>query len=217
MIVDGVYLEETTNSSPPQGFYYWDGADIDLNAADAVVTQAMVVYHADPAGNNWSDVRDAIQAIAIRGRDAKVEIGANDIPRIQSITINGNLNVQPVREMGNRVIVGYQRQVPSVDGTITVLDTDVELLALLTEGSIAPSGITEFEIAGGCAASGVNLKIHLYDPCEDQTTGNVLKTVYIPEVVVTGDAYTANVNDNVQQTFNFRSNTAECIVYSGYF
>jgi len=45
----------------------------------------------------------------------KIIIVAEDIPRVQSITINGTMNVQAVNEMGNKSTVGYQKQVPDVE------------------------------------------------------------------------------------------------------
>lgn len=208
VILDGEYLTEVA-SSPATGEYSVSGTT--LTTFDSRTAQVLAVYHASPAGTNWSDVSDPQSAIAIRGKDVDVLIGANDILRVQSITINGNMNPQPVREMGTDNIVGYQRQVPDVSGTITVLDTDTELIDLLVNGSIS-SGATEFQLQNACVASGIDLEIKLLDPC-DRTT--VLKTVYIPELVVVGDAITSNVNDNVQQTFNWNSNTAECLIYSG--
>lgn len=209
VILDNGYLTEVA-SSPATGQYSVSGTTV--TTYDTRSNQVLVVYHANKAGDNWADISDSTIPAAIRGQYAKVVIVAEDVPRVQSVTINGTLNAQPVQEMGNAAVVGYQRQTPSVDGTITVLDTDLELLALLTTGEIAPSGVVEYEITSSCTASGIPLEIRLYDPCDGVT---LLKTVKIPELKVTGDSYTANVNENVQVTFNWVSNTAECIVYSG--
>lgn len=207
VILNGEYLTEVA-SGPATGEYSVSG--VTLTTYDTRTSECLVVYHANPAGTNWSYITDTDMPAAVRGKDVKVVIVANDIPRVQSVTINGNLNVQAVREMGNDNIVGYQRQVPTVDGTLTVLDTDTELLDLLLNGSIA-SGDTEFEIGVECVASGVGLDIQIYDPCDN----TLLKTVYIPEVVLTGDSYSSTVNQNASHTLNWKSNTAECWVYSG--
>lgn len=208
VVLDGQYLTEVA-TAPATGEYRIVGTT--LTTGDSMVSQCLAVYQADPAGTNWSYISDSTMPAAIRGRDVKVLIVAENISRVQSITINGNLNVQPVREMGNKNIVGYQRQVPTVDGTITVLDTDTELIDLLLTGSIN-SGDTEFQVGTECVTSGVPLKIRLYDPCDDTS---ILKTVYIPDLALTGDSYTSNVNQNAQQVFNWKSNTAQCVVYSG--
>jgi len=208
-ILDGEYLTEVAVAPDEVGEYRVVGTT--LTTFDTLVSQLIVIYHADPAGTNWDYIDDDSMPAAIRGKDVKVIIAANDIARVQSVTINGNLNVQVVREMGNDAIVGYQKQVPTVDGSITVLDTDTELLDLLLNGSLN-SGDTEFQIGDECVSSGVSLEIRLYDPCNDE---GLLKTVYIPQLVLTGDSYASSVNQNATYTLNWKSDTAECIIYSG--
>ena len=210
VILDGVYLEEVA-AGPATGEYAISGTT--LTTFDSRASEMVAVYQAAPAGTNWADVSDATLPIAVRGKDADITIAANAINRVQSVTINGTLNVQPVREMGSRVILGYQRQVPEVTGTISVLDTDTELISLLQYG-VTTSG-TEYAPGEGCVTGGVTLTIELVDPCDTTVPYTVNKTVYLDDIVVTGDSYTANVNQNVVQTFNFKSSTAHCVLYSG--
>ena len=211
VVLDGEYLEEVA-SGPATGEYSVSGTT--LTTFDTRTAQVLAVYHASPAGTNWSDVSDTSIPAAIRGQDVKITILANDIPRVQSVTINGTLNSTAVREMGNRVVVGYQSQVPTVEGSITVLDTDTELIDLFLNQSIA-SGDTEFELTAACAVSGLDLQITLYDPCDTTASGTALKTVKVPNLRITGDSYSINVNENAQQVFNWQSETAQCIVYEG--
>jgi len=208
--LDGDYLTEVSGA-PSTGEYRIVGTT--LTTGDNRTAQVLAVYHANPAGNNWADVADATMPAAIRGKDVKIAISANDITRVQSVNINGNLNSQPVREMGNRAIVGYQTQVPTVEGSITVLDTDTDLISLLTNGVVG-SGV-EWQPGEGCTTADLTLKIELLDPCDDTVPYTVLKTVYLPSISITSDGYTSNVNDNAQQTFNFESLDAQCLVYSG--
>lgn len=213
VILDGQYLKEVTGT-PGTGEYSVSGTT--LTTGDSRTSQVLAVYHANPSGNNWTDMTDNTMPAVIRGQDVKMVISALDIPRVQSVTINGDLRPEAVKELGARAIIGYQRQVPTVEGTISVLDTDLELIALLTTGSIAPSGVVEFSTDEvDCSTSGVSLKIELVDPCDTTEPLTVLKTVYIPQITIVGDSYASNVNGNATQTFNFRSATAECIVYSG--
>lgn len=208
--LDGEYLTEVTGA-PATGQYRIVGTT--LTTGDTRSSQVLAVYHANPGGNNWSDVSDSSMPAAIRGKDVKVQIAANDITRVQSININGNLNVQAVKELGNRAVVGYQRQVPTIEGTLTVLDTDTDLVSLLTEGVVG-SGV-EWQPGEGCSTVALALKIELVDPCDDSAAPQVLKTVYLPSIVITSDGYTSNVNNNAQQTFNWRSADAQVIIYSG--
>lgn len=208
--LDGEYLTEVS-TAPATGQYRIVGTT--LTTGDTRTAQVLAVYHANPAGNNWADVNDPSMPAAIRGKDVKVQISANSITRVQSVNINGNLNVQAVKELGNRAVVGYQKQVPTIEGTITVLDTDTDLISLLTEGVVG-SGI-EWQPGEGCTTVELALKIELVDPCDDTVPLTVLKTVYLPSITITSDGYTSNVNNNAQQTFNFRSADAQVIIYSG--
>jgi hypothetical protein len=211
VILDGAYLDEVS-TAPATGQYRIVGTT--LTTFDTRLSQILIVYHAVTASPTWADVADSLSTVAIRGKDVQMRIAANNIPRVQSVTLNGNLQVAAVKEMANRAIVGYQRQIPTVEGNITVLDTDTDLVSLLTNGVIG-SGI-EWMPGEGCTTSGVNLEIRLYDPCD--VTNNpptTLKTVYLPSISIVGETETSNVNNNAQLVFNFRSNDAHCYIFSG--
>jgi len=209
VIADGAYLLEV-DAAPEAGEYSVSGTAITLGASATLV---LAVYHAIPGTLGWTDIDDDTIPAAIRGKDVNVQIIANDIPRIQSVTLNGNLNTQPVKELGNREIAGYQRQIPTIDGTLTVLDTDTDLISLLTEGVIG-SG-SEWQPGEGCVTEDLSLTIELMDPCETVAPYTVLKTIYLPSISIVGDSYTQNVNNNAQVVFNFKSLDAQCIIYSG--
>jgi len=212
IIVDGVYFTEVA-ATPDVGEYSISGTSLTLGTA--LVTQAIAVYQTTPvAGNNWVDSADATMPAAIRGMDVPVVIGAGGIERVQSVTINGTFNPEAVKEMGNRDIIGYQMQIPAVTGTITVLDTDTELIALLTTGELSPSGVTEFGVSE-FTASGISLVVKLQNPTDKVAPFEVLKTLYMPSISITNEGFTSNVNQNAQQTFDFKSSTGELKVYQG--
>ena len=219
VIVDGDYLEEA--NSVAAGFYVVSGPtqqSVVLHADDGMDNQILFVYHTSAVVSGWSDVSDSAMPPAIRGKDIPIYIGisgsAQSIPRVQSVDINGSMNTQEVREMGTRAIVGYQSQVPTVEGTLTVLDTDAELIDLLTYGSIS-SGENEFQPGVVSSGGTLTLEIQLMDPDDTTASGTILKTVYIPDVEISGDSYSVTVNDNASQEFRWRSATAECIVFRG--
>jgi hypothetical protein len=213
VILDGVYLTEVTGAPAATGEYQIVGTT--LTTFDTLGSQILIVYHANPGGTPWVDVSELVDPAAVRGRDVGVKISANSIDRVQSVTINGTLNVQPVREMHNRNIVGYQAQVPTVEGTITVLDTDTELISLITTGVISGVGVTEYTVGDQCPSSGVSLKIEILDPCDTTVPYTVVKTVYVDEIIPVGESWTSNVNNNATQTFNWRAIHAHLVVYSG--
>ncbi len=209
VILDGEYLDEVAVAPAAVGEYRIVGTT--LTTFDTRTAQVLAIYHTAAPGDTWTDISDSTVPAAIQGKDIEVEISANLIPRVQSVTINGNLNVTEVREMGNDKLVGYQSQVPTVEGTLTVLDTDEELVDLLTYGSIG-SGNTEFALNEYEDTAELPLEIQLTNPASGS---QILKTVYIPLMKVVGDSYTANVNDNAVQVFNWRSTTGACVIYSG--
>lgn len=211
VVLDGEYLTEVAGA-PATGEYRVVGTT--LTTGDTRTAQVLAVYHSNPAGNNWTDVSDPLLPVAIRGKDVKIEIAANSVTRVQSVTVNGSLNNQTVRELGNREVVGYQTQVPTIEGTITVLDTDNDLISLFSEGVIG-SGVEWQPGDANCATTPLELVIKLVDPCDEIGVPTTLKTLVLPEITITSDGYTSNVNDNASVTFNFRSEDAQLIVYSG--
>jgi len=210
--IDGSYLTEVTGA-PATGEYRIVGTT--LTTGDTRTGQLLVVYHANPAGLNWTNIGDSSLATSIKGKDANIFIAANDIPRVQSVTINGNMNTTAVKELGTRTLLGYQSQVPTVEGTITVLDTDTDLVSLFTYGVIG-SGI-EWQPGETCSGVALSLKVQLMDPCDTTIPIAVLKTVVVPSITIVGDSYTSNVNNNATQTFNWKSLDAQCVIYSGAF
>lgn len=212
VILNGQYLTEVSGT-PGTGEYRVVGTTV--TTGDARTTQTLVVYHADPVGNNWSDVSNTSEPAAVRGRDIAFRIAANAIPRVQSVTINGNLNVTDVKELNNRFVAGYQRQNPTIEGTITVLDTDTELINLFTNGTLTTSGVVEWTPGDGCTASGVNIQIEILDPCDTTSPYTVLKTVFLDGIDIVGEAYSINVNQNASVGFNYKSTTGHCVIYSG--
>lgn len=210
VIVDGVYFEEVASADEAKE-YDISGTTLTLGAAASVGSIIMVVYQSATTGDAWTDISDATIPAAIRGKDVDVLISANEQSRVQSLSINCNFNPQPVREMGNRQIVGYTNQVPEVTGTITVLDTDTDLLALLSGSETTD---TEFPM-GQCAASGVALEVKLVDPEDCSEPFTVKKTVYLPEVSMTSEAFTSTVNENAQQSIDWRSDDGSIWIYNG--
>jgi hypothetical protein len=206
VIADGVYLTEVS-AGATTGQYSVSGTTLTLGVASS--SQCLAIYHAN-ASTAWSDITDASMPADIKGRNVPVYISTNNIDRVQSVTINGAMNTTAVKEQGNVDVVGYQSQVPDVTGTLTVLDTDTDLISLLTNGTIG-SGI-EWQPGEGCSTTPLTLKVALRDPCAPTT---ILKTIFIPSITITNEGYTANVNQNAQIAYQWRSNTGACLIFSG--
>lgn len=212
VILDGSYLSEVVGA-PVTGEYSISGTS--LTTGDTRTAQVIAIYHASPAGSNWSYISDSQIPAAVRGKNVPVLIGVNSIPRVQSVTIRGNFPNQKIEEMGNTSVVGYTTMPAQVTGDITVLDTDLELIALLQTGSLNPAD-TEFPLCG-YTVSGLSLEIQIQDPVNTCTPSGitVLKTVYIPQIAITSEGHSTTVGNNAQQTFGFKSVDGNLIVYSG--
>lgn len=211
VMMDGTHLTEVSDT-PSTGEYSITGTSISFGDTG---TNLVVSYHASPAGNSWAWVSDTTVPAAISGKNIPIKINTNTILRVQSVNINVNLRSNPVKEMGNSSIVGYTYQVPEVTGDITVLDTDLELVALMSTGDAASTD-TEFRSCEYLKGYALDLYVELQDPSEPcSTSGTVLKTVKVPDLRLTGESKTSNVGDNVTYTLNFRSADGNLYVYSG--
>lgn len=99
-------------------------------------------------------------------------------------------------------------------GTITILDTDADLFALLTTGQLNPSGVTEFGVSE-FTATGIAVVVKLFDPAVKVKPYPAVKTLYMPSISVTNEGFTSNVGQNAQQTYDFKSTTGELVIYKG--
>ena len=210
VLLDGVHLTEVS-AAPGDGEYSISGTSLSYNATSGTL---IVTYKAS-ATVAWTDIRDTTIPVAISGKNVPVTISTNSIPRVQSVNINVDLKADTIKEQGNVEVVGYTYQIPDVTGDLAVLDTDLELMAMFSTGNI-DSTDTEFRACELTANYGLDLQIELRDPSDPCTTsGSVLKTIYVPNIQITGESYTSNVGNNVTHTFNFKSANANVIVYSG--
>jgi len=202
-IVDGDWLEEGAE-------YSVSGTTVTVSGG--TTETILAVYHTQSGVLSWSDISDSTVPVAIRGKNVPVTIGVEHMYRVQSVTIRGTFPNTKVVEMGNISVVGYVVDPPDISGDITVLDTDNEIVALLTTGSKDDSdgygeyGVSEYE------ERTLALEVQLKDPADNTT---IRKTVRIPNMRITSDGTTANVGGQLTQTFSFMSNDAQCIVYSG--
>jgi hypothetical protein len=201
MIVNGVWLEEGPEYSV---------AGTTVSVSGASTEYALAVYHTASGVMTWTDILDNTVPVAIRGKNVPVTIGVEHQYRVQSVTIRGTFPNTAIKEMGNIAVVGYITEVPEVTGDISVMDTDLELVTLLTTGSKTDTdkeySVSEYE------SQALPLEISLKDPVDNTT---VMKTVKIPQIRITSDGTSSNVGGQLTQTFAFQSEFGTCIVFSG--
>lgn len=201
-IVDGTWKEDSE--------YTVDGTT--LTVSGATTENCLAVYHTSSGVLSWEDISDGTVPAAIRGKNIPVTIGVEHMYRVQSVTIRGTFPNTKVTEMGNTSVVGYIVDPPDISGDITVLDTDNEIVALLTTGTkddadgYGEYGVDEYE------ERALQLSVQLKLPSDNTT---IQKTVRIPSMRITSDGTSANVGGQLTQTFSFMSDDGQCIVYSG--
>ncbi|MFA7101338.1 MAG: hypothetical protein WC196_06365, partial [Bacilli bacterium] len=125
VIANGIWKEDTE----------YEVASTTLTVSGATSEYCLAVYHTSSGVMTWSDISDSTVPAAIRGKNVPVTIGVEHMYRVQSVTIRGTFPNTKVLEMGNTSVVGYIVDPPDISGDITVLDTDNEIVALLTTGS----------------------------------------------------------------------------------
>jgi len=210
-IVEGDWKEESTFAALESDKYYVSGTTVTLSGGSAS-DYALAVYHTQSGVLAWTNISDSTVPAAIRGKNIPVTIDVEHMYRVQSVTIRGTFPNTKVMEMGNTSVVGYIVDPPDISGDITVLDTDNEIVALLTTGNkddgdgYGEYGVDEYE------ERTLALVVQLRDPADNTT---VQKSIKVPYMRVTSDGTTSNVGGQLTQTFSFMSNDAQCLVYSG--
>ncbi len=216
VLASGVYFDEVA-ATPAAGEYSVSATTMTLGEAVTAANKVVAVYHANKAGANWTDTSDAAIPVAIRGKNIPVKLLANNIDRVQSITFRGTFPTTTVREMGRQEVVGYVTAPTMVEGDISVLDTDTQLVALFATGAIDP---VDIELrACEFTAAGISLEVILYDPALEcnlpVASGTVMKTLYVPAITITSEGHATSVGGNATQTFGFKSTAGDLRVYRG--
>ena len=201
MIVDGDWLKEGTT---------YDITGKNVTVTDGATKHYLAVYHTLSGVMAWTDIQDSSVPVAIRGKNIPIEIGAEHMYRVQSANIRGTYPNTKILEMGNVNVVGYIVDPPDITGEISVMDTDNEIVALLTTGN-KDSTDGEWE-ASEYESQLLQLDIIIKDPSNPTT---VVKTVRVPKMKITSEGTTSNVGGQLTATFSFSSEDAQCIVYSG--
>lgn len=204
VIVNGEWMEDDD--------YTVTGSTLSITASGYTGTEyCLAVYHTQSGVMAWTNITDATVPAAIKGKNIPITIGVEQMYRVQSVTIRGTFPNTKIMEMGNTSIVGYITDPPDVTGDLSVMDTDNEIVALLTTGDKDGDSYGEYEV-NQYETQSLGLTVVIKDPADDTT---VLKTIYIPTMRITSDGWSSNVGGQMTSTFGFMSDDAQCIVYDG--
>lgn len=187
----------------------------DFTVAGTVVTLTAVadpgdVYwftYTNPASTTFKGLDNTAPA-AVQGKYVPLAISVNNIPRVQSATINASFESEQILEMGGLgKPVGYELNTPNVTGELSVLKTDNDLLAIL-EGVSNTTVENDVEFA----LTSLPLKVQLKDP---RNPNRILLTYYVPSITVTAQGDSSTVNQSITETYSWQSTTGQLYVASG--
>lgn len=183
------------------------GGNITFIGPTVTTGDVIWVTYSSPTAKTF-EALDDVSPAAIQGKYVPVAISVNNIPRAQSATIRAAFTSEEIQEMGGLgKPVGYEINIPSVTGDLSVLKTDNDLLNIL-EGTPLTTVENDMEYAKDT----LSLKIQLKDPANP---GRVVLTYYVPSFTINAEGDDNTVNQSMNETFSWTSTTGELIVMSG--
>lgn len=175
-----------------------------------------VVYASDTVAvynQGVHTVPSTVRPAAIRGRDIEVFIGGESLvdrwTSVQSVQADWKVTLDRNEEFANTQVVSQDYFVPDVTGNIVVQSRDyADLLAKVQ----AVAGVaTATEVSGAITTHATELLFVLHSPID----GSILKTIEVPDARFTMPGYSGQVQQKLQVTFNFESDTGVMNIYNG--
>ena len=152
---------------------------------------------------------------AVRGKDIDVYLGTSDATPVftrwrgvQSAEVTRSVNIENDEEFGNEHFVDSGYDTADVTGNIVMKPSDAAALwTKIAEIADVPTN----EIVGPNTSTFLPLEIRISDP----DSGDVLKTLYVPDARFQVPAIQGQANTKQQVTFNFTSDGGTLLVYEG--
>lgn len=162
-----------------------------------------------PQASHTAD--SATHPAAIRGRDITVYVGGTALTDrwsdVQSVQVDWRVQLQQDEQFGSSLYVDQDFDVPTVNGNIVVRPRD--FANLLTKIQTIAGVGSATEVAGALNTTPLEVLIVLHSP----TDGSVLKCLEIPDARITVPGYSGQVQQKLDVTFNFESDTGLLNVY----
>lgn len=187
----------------------------DLDAEGYTVLH--VVYGSATAANYPQSVHplSTVKPGAVRAKDIDVYISDGaatpSLVRwrgVQNFEVTRRVSLDRDEEFGNPHIVSQDYDVAEVSGSVTVKPESPEyLFDLIQQVANVPSG----EIAGALTSTPLELELVIRHP----QTGDVLKTLYVPDARISVPAVQGRVQQKLSVQFNFSSDGGDLLVYQG--
>lgn len=185
--------------------------------ASVPVTDFIDVVYSSPTVASYPQASHTVPQVtrpaAIRGRDIEVYVGgillSNRWTSVQAVTCDYRVTLQKDEEFGNTQLVDQDFDVPTVNGTIQVKPRDVQ--ELLTRVRQAAGVTSTTEVVGALSTTPLEVVFVLHAPQD----GSVLKSLVVPDARITVPAYSGRVQQKLDVTFNFESDTGKLSVIHG--
>lgn len=154
----------------------------------------------------------ATRPAAIKGRDIEIRVGGAALTdrwsSVQSISVDWSVTLERDEEMGNQQVVAQDFDVPEVSGSVDIRPRDA---AELIQRVKQVAGVSGDEVVGALQSVVLPMEILLHSPDD----GEVIKTLYIPDARFEMPGYSGQVEQKLDVTFNFESDTGVLKVFKG--
>jgi hypothetical protein len=157
----------------------------------------------------------ALKPAGIRGKDLNVYVSNGAATPVysrwdgvQSFDATWSVTLENTQEFGNYHYVLSDYNISEAKGTVVVRARDaINLWAKLAQAADVPTN----QVIGPLTYNPLGMELHVNDP----TTGDRIKTIWVPDAIFTLPAGQAQVAQNKDETFNWESQTGVMYVYPG--
>jgi hypothetical protein len=199
--------------------YTDDDSGFTITAAHSGFDKIRVCYAGDGTLEYPQTVHQnvSVKPAAVRGKDIKVRLGSTDATPVfsnvrgaQTAEATQRFNISVDEELGNHHAVGQDFDVPEVTGSISLKPIGVESFF---DHLHKITGVADGQTIGPSLTALIPLEIQILDP---DASGDVLKTIYIPDARFDVPGVTARANAKIDGVaLNYSSDSGTMLVYDG--
>jgi hypothetical protein len=180
-------------------------------------TSVRMVWGTTTATSYLSTVHQgvSVKPASVRGKDLDVYVSDSaTTPNfirwtgVQSVECTRRVTLQQDEELGNTHYVSQDYDVPEVSGSIVVKPADAPAMWEKLQYIASTTGSV---VTGAHSSVGLPLEMRINHP----DTGVLLKTIYVPDARFTLPGYQGRVQQKLEQTFAFKSDSGDMKVYRG--
>lgn len=127
---------------------------------------------------------------------------------VQSFEVSRKVNLENDEEFGNHHYVSQDYNTADVTGSVVVKSKDLDdLWAKIHQ----VANVTSTDVVGPNSSVGLPVEIRVSHP----DTGDIIKTLYIPDARFTVPALQGRANQKLETTFSFTGDSGTLLVYQG--